>query len=109
MFVHADRDDLVELGLAREIAVIGHADFDAAGEARRSDALARLLALRLAERNAETGNAVIFRGPAQQPAPAAADVKQPITRLQSQFTADVIEFLLLRGVEVFITGREIGA
>jgi len=41
-----------------------------------------------------------------QGAPPAADVQQPLAGLEAQFAADVVQFLLLGGVDVLLTGLE---
>jgi hypothetical protein len=44
-----------------------------------------------------------------QPAPAAADVQQPLAGLQAQLAADVVQLALLRGVQVVVGRLEVGA
>src|SRR6185312_9235666 len=109
MLVHADRDDLVERLGAREFAVILEADFDAVGEPVLDDAAARPLVLLRAQRDADAVDAVALGGEAQQPAPAAADIEQPLFRPELQLAADVIELLLLRRVDIFPAALEIAA
>ena len=47
---------------------------------------------------------------ADQRAPAAADIEQPVTRREPQLAADHVELVALRPVEVVVPGgREIAA
>ena len=43
------------------------------------------------------------------PTVAAADIEQPLASLQHELAQDVIELLLLRGIEIFAAVLEIGA
>src|SRR5689334_976133 len=109
MLVHADRDDLVKERFTRHFAVILPADLDLVAEPHRGDAVAGIGELLVAQGYTDAFDAVARRCPAQQPAPAAADVEQPLTRTKPQLTADMLELLLLRRVEIFLAGFEIGA
>jgi hypothetical protein len=65
--------------------------------------------LSLAEGDAQGLDAIALSGVADQPAPAAADVQQPLTGAQAQLAADQLQFGLLRLVEGLAARREVGA
>src|SRR6185312_2429612 len=109
MLVHTDRNDLVELCLARQVAVVLQADLDLAGEPAPLDPRRRVVVLVAADRDADAPDAVILGGEFEKTAPAAADVEQPLARTQSELLADMVELLLLRGVDILVAALEIGA
>jgi hypothetical protein len=78
VFEHADADDLVEHGIARQVAVIDQLDADPILQALRGDPLPAVLVLVAAQRDAVGGDAVLPRRPEDECAPAAADVQQPL-------------------------------
>src|SRR5689334_19493407 len=65
--------------------------------------------LLLAESDAQPSNAVASCRPAQQPAPPAPDVQQPVSRSEPELAADMVELVFLRLVNVFRSRTEIGA
>ena len=109
MLVHSDRDDLVENRLSRNFAVVPTADFDPAGKTVGGGAIFGISELLIAERTADAVDPVTGRGPAQQAAPAAADVEKPVTGLEPQLAAEAIELLLLRRIEILIAVLKISA
>src|SRR5215472_768978 len=109
MLVHTDRDDLVEDRFAGDIAIILAAHLHSAGQPGVSDSPSGFIDLRLAEGDADGGDAVVRRRPADQPTPAAANVEQPIAGLEPQLAADMIKLLLLCGVEIFAAGLKVSA
>ena len=102
---HADRGDLV-VGLAGEVAPVHDVDVDEVADARLLGALPRADGLRLRERHARRAHAVLARRVHDEAAPAAADVEQPLARLQLQLAADEVELRALRLLERLRPARE---
>src|SRR5205823_3274436 len=94
MLEHADGRDLVEG--AGELAVILQLDRDPVLEPKPPYLLLRKIVLRLRQRHAMRGDAVMLRGVADEPAPAAADIEEALARLQPQLAADHVELGRLR-------------
>ena len=109
MLEHADAGHLVVDRHAVEIAVVAQLDGDEILQALVADALACIFELPLAERDAVRANAVMARRPADQRAPAAADVEQAVSGLQAQLAADVLQLVALGLLERVVGGLEVGA
>ena len=90
---HADRGDRVER-LARQLAIVHHAEVDAVFQPGLARPLARELRLRLGERDPGDVDAVLARGVERERAPAAADVEHALARLQRQLRADQLQLRL---------------
>src|SRR3546814_13850623 len=81
MFKHAERGNTIELAV--HLAVIAQVNFD-----RQTGTPApRILGLPARTGHADPTHAVSLRGQSQQLAPAAADIKQPMTRLPPPLAA----------------------
>ena len=104
MLVHAHGNDLVIVYLIRHFTVVPTVDLDLPLKSHRSDPLARIRELLIAQRNADPLDAVARSRPAQQTTPAAANVQQPLARLEPQLAADMLELLLLRGIQILLAG-----
>ncbi len=103
---HPDRGDRVE-ALAREVAVVHHADLDLVADARLLGAPPRLLGLRLGEGDADHVGAVLL-GAARiamlpQPQPTSS-IRSP--GLQRQLARDHVELRLLGLLERLRPARE---
>lgn len=108
MLDHADACHLVVDDIA-EIAVVAQLDTHQIFEPFGSDARTHIVQLRLAERDAVRPHAVMARRPADQGAPAAANVEQALAGTQLQLAANVFELVDLRLIERVRFGLEIGA
>src|SRR5829696_2577834 len=84
---HPDRRDRVEV-LAGELAVVLDADLDLVGDTRLLHLLARELGLVLGQRDSYRFDAVALRRVDDEAAPAAADVQDPLSRLEAELGAD---------------------
>ncbi|MNK35689.1 hypothetical protein D3C87_542200 [compost metagenome] len=104
---HADAGDAVEL--ARHVAVVLQADLDAVLQAGGLHALGREVELVLRQRDAHAARAELLRRADHQRAPAAADVEQRLPGLEFDLGEDVVDFLQLRGGQVFVAVLEVGA
>jgi hypothetical protein len=91
---HADAGHLVEL-LARQVAVVEHADVDEVGDAGLRRPGARALGLRRGQRDPGDAGAVALGGVHREGAPAAAHVQQPVAGLEVQLAADQVPLGLL--------------
>ncbi|MNN23284.1 hypothetical protein D3C81_1366760 [compost metagenome] len=83
--------------------------FDLVFQAFGFDPFAGQFQLFLAQGDAEHFRTELPRGIPGQPTPAATDIQQIVTRLQTQLAAQVAEFGLLRLLEGFAAGFEIRA
>jgi hypothetical protein len=102
---HADARDLVE-GLVVQLAVVGDADLDAIIEPGLAHALARELRLRLGQRDAGDLDAMALGRVDRERAPAAADVEEPLARLEPELLADQLTLVVLRLLEGRRPARE---
>jgi len=71
------------------------------GDVEVRAALLRHFLLLCRDGNAHHADLVVFGHVVSQPAPAAADIQHPHTGLKLKFTADQIQFSLLRVIESF--------
>ena len=104
---HAHGDDaVVGAGL---LAVVAQEEARAPGESRLLGQRPRCL--ELVRRQGYAGDVdPHFPGQIQrQPAPARADVKDPVARFQEKLGGDVAHFFLLRRLQVFVAVGEVGA
>src|SRR5713101_48741 len=106
---HADARDLVEDALARNIAIVLQAHLAAALEPLLPDPLRCEFVLIPAERDARRPGAVFLGRAQNQCAPAAADVQEPLARLEQELVEDVIELLFLSELQGIGLAAEIGA
>ncbi|MNN36494.1 hypothetical protein D3C81_1503930 [compost metagenome] len=106
---HADADHLVEAPVRRQVAVVLQLQLHAILQALGRHPLARQLELLAAEGDAVDLGTELTGGKARQPTPAATDVQQPLTGLQTQLAAQVTQFGLLGSIQVFRAGLEVGA
>ena len=90
MFDHADARDGIEALLA-QVAVVHHADLDAAAYARLLRALARELRLWLRQRDAPDRRPVLPHGVDREASPAAADVEHAHAGFELELPADELE------------------
>lgn len=90
-----------------EVTVVAQFNGDEILQALRADALARVLELLLAERDAVRTDAMFSCRPAHERAPAAADVEQAFASLQAQLAADVLQLVALSLVQRVIRRLEI--
>ena len=74
-----------------------------------ADALAGQRGLLLRQRDAMADDAIVLGGMDQHRAPAAADVEQPVARLQPELAADMVELVCLRLVDAIGEIREVAA
>ena len=101
---HADRSDLVERSL--DMGVVPQLDRHAIVQAGALHTLLRIRILLFRQRNAVRAYAEVLGRMAQQRAPAAADVEEPLARLKAEFAADHIELVALGGGEIIPRHRE---
>ena len=107
MLEHADRRDLVEAAV--ELGIGFHLDGDAVFQTLGADAFARERGLRFRQRDAVADDAVVLGRMDKHRAPAAADVEQPLARLQPELAADMVELVGLRLVDAVGEIGEIAA
>src|SRR5712671_3670018 len=107
MLEHADRDDTVEG--AGYVAVVERLEGGRAVQLAFLGALARDCELLLRKRNAGDPGAADLRGVERKPAPAAADVKKPMSVFEEELCGEVPFLGELGVVEAVLRSFEIGA
>src|SRR3954469_14632036 len=93
---HPNARDFVVAVAFSEGAVIANRDSAMVRQSGFTDSLLCQRQLILAQRDARRICPVVPSRVHDQPAPAAADIKETIARLQAQLTADQIQFCFLR-------------
>jgi hypothetical protein len=109
MLEHSDAGDLVVDRLGREVAVIPQFDAHSVRETRLIDALLRHQQLLRTQGHAMRPHSVMLCGMNDQCPPAATDVEEILVGPQAQLAANMIQFGLLRGIQIDIRRFEIGA
>ncbi len=109
MLVHADRDDFVEHTFACDIAMVALFDSDSVDKSSPDNTATRFLDLTRAQCHSQYLRAIVPRGIDRKASPTAADIEQAFAWYQTKFAADVIQFNLLRLVDIFLARREISA
>ncbi len=98
----ADRRDLVVPRVGREIAHVAILDEAAPLEPLALDARGRPLRLLARQGDPVRLHPVVLGGPDAEAPPAATDVEHPLPRLQAELTADQVELLRLRLLELAV-------
>ena len=98
MLVHADRHDLVELAVKGRI--VADLDRHPVPEPEALDLGLGVGGLLFGKRYAIGDGAVMLRGVADQRAPAAADIEEPLARLEPELAADHLQLVGLHAVDV---------
>lgn len=109
MLDHLGTDDFVEHLLVRQIAVVRYADRTLLGQAGRHNPLASHLSLTEAQCDADHRRAVVLRGIQCKPAPSTSDIEHPVSGLQAQLPAHVVQFIDLRLVQIIVAPRKVRA
>jgi len=105
---HADADDLVERFLA-QVSVVPEFHADAVAEPKPGDPVLSIRHLLPAQTYPQRVDSEAPRGIDRQPAPTASDIEQPLAGFQAQLAADVPHLVLLRSVEVLLSGGKVSA
>jgi hypothetical protein len=111
MFEHADRDNPIEFAgkTLRQGAIIDKLEGYLVRNAHLRGLVAGIFELFFGQCDAQHLGAGDFVDETRHPAPAAADIKDLLPRLQIELCGDMSEFCLLCGVETHLRGVEIGA
>src|ERR1700734_2302599 len=109
MLEHSYTYELVELLPGFEIAIIADIDPTPIREPCLPYSLPRHFGLWDAEGYAERFDAVVAGRMNEQAAPTATEVQQSIAGAQSEFSADVIQFLCLSGIYAVSSRFEVRA
>ena len=107
VFEHTDADHLVELLLARQIAIVSQLQPNMFGQPCGFAALLGQIQLGLTQGDTANLYPIVFRRMTGQAAPATSHIEQPLPGFQPKFAAQVIQLLRLcsrqrvfRGVKV---------
>src|SRR5450830_1180307 len=109
MFEHANAHHLVVDRFALKVTVVPHFYGNQILQALIDDALLRIIVLCLAERDSMRPHTVVTCSPADQGAPAAANVQEMFSRSQSKLAADEVKLVLLRLLQRVVRRLEVGA
>ena len=102
MFCHANARGLVEHPALLEFSVVAQLDPHAVCKACALNRLLRCISLFPGESDPHGFNAIVGCRMDQQAAPAATKVHESLTRLEAKFTADVVQFSFLSGIEILV-------
>src|SRR5215470_13814404 len=89
------------------ITIIKDFDVTQVLEAGVADPCIRQICLWLAQRSAKTACSIVPRGMHQKGAPTTTDIKQPLTREQTELTTRIVQFPFLCTIQVCIVRLEI--
>ncbi len=108
MFDHADTDDLVIPIGSAQLSIVAQFDPAAIHEPVLLNTGVCKFSLLFAQGNATGLNSIVPGRVKDERAPAAPNIKQSVATSETEFSAEIVEFLYLRGIEVF-GGGKIGA
>src|ERR1051325_9319569 len=107
MFYHSQADDLVVSFRLSEVAVVYQFDLASSRKISFRNPLLRQNELLLAECDPNSIHAILACSVHDQSTPPAANIQQPFASLQPQFSANVVDLLALRGVEIIFRLLEV--
>ena len=102
MFEHAHTGQRIVGPFLRRLPVVRHQHPAPVLKPRSLDALICQPGLRFGQRDARGFDTIALGGIHRQSAPSAADIQQSLSRPQPQFSTDVIQFICLRRIQVFL-------